>query len=226
MLKLINRLYFFAKGRKLRAIGELIEESKVDDGYVLMLVISSSIITIGLVVGQISIVIGGMLIAPLLFPILALGLSLATLNFSGARRSFLGVLVSTVIVISTAYLTANFLEGAEFRGYELMISLKPSLLSFLIAFLSGVAASYSWVKSKQTVILPGVAIAVALVPPLCSGGIALAILNKPLFVDFLFVYTINLLGVLVSSVVVFLFSGLPSLKAFEEKVLEEETKVE
>ncbi len=217
---------FLKNSREFKAIEELIEESRVDFDFILNLVISSFIITIGLVVGQIPIVIGGMLIAPLLFPILSLGLSLATFNLKGIRRAFLGVVIASSIGIAASYFIANFLEGAEFRGQNILISLTPSFLGFVVAFLSGISAAYAWIKKDYSVILPGVAIVVALVPPLCAAGIALAVSDRQLFENFILVYFLNLIGIVLASFLVFLFAGISKVKKIEQVVLEKEEKVE
>ncbi len=218
--------FWFRGSKEYKAVEELIEESRIDGGYLLLLILSSIIITIGLVVGQISIVIGGMLIAPLLFPILSLGLSFTALNLKGVKRALNGIFVSTITVVAVAFLVANFLEGAEFRGQQILISLSPNFLSFLIAFFSGMAASFAWINEKHSVALPGVAIAVALVPPLCATGIALAI-NSPAFVEnFFLVYLLNLAGVVLSSMLIFSLLGSSKIKKAQEQALERQSKME
>lgn len=218
--------FLFKNSKEVKVVEDLLEESRVDFGFVLNLLIASLIITIGLVTGQLTVVIGGMLIAPVLYPILALGLALSTLSFKGVKRSIEGIFISSAISISSAYFIANLLEGAEFRGQEILISLSPSFLSFLVAFLSGIAASYGWIKRDHIVILPGVAIVVALVPPLCASGIALAVQNKALFHNFIALYFLNLFGIVLASFLVFVFSGFSKIKKVEEHMLEKEEKVE
>jgi len=225
-MRKIFQFSFLQESEKAKIVEKLIEESRMDKGYFLMLVISSSIITIGLVVGQISIVIGGMLIAPLLFPVLSLGLALSTVSLKGCKRAIIGIFISTAVVIATSYLVSNLLEGAEFRGYEIIIGLRPSFLSFLIATLSGIAAAYSWLKKNVSVILPGVAIAVTLVPPLCATGIALAVHNSYFLKNFFELYFLNLLGVVLASMLVFFFTGFTKVKKAEKAALEKEEKVE
>ncbi|GIW62245.1 MAG: hypothetical protein KatS3mg090_0071 [Patescibacteria group bacterium] len=211
----------FKKGKTV-FIDDLIRESKIDFDYLFMLGVSTVIVTLGFVVGEIAIVIGGMIIAPFLFPLLALSLGVVTLSLKAVIRAMYGILISVLWVIVLSYATTFFLEDVQFRGSGFLFSIKPNVLTFLVAFLSGLSASYSSIAPHLSMVLPGVAVAVSLVPPLVAVGIFLHLSDKVMFLNALLVFALNALGIILSGIIVYFFSGLRSLQNYQEQVIQEE----
>ncbi len=205
-----------------KAVVELIHGSRIDLDYIFMLCLSAAIITLGFVLGELPVLIGGMIIAPLLFPLLAFSNAVLTLSFAALRRSLYGILSSMVVVILTSYFTTFFLKDVDFRGSFFLLAIRPHPLSFLVAFFSGLSAAYSWISPKLSSVLPGVATAVSLVPPLVVSGIALHLLNKKLFLDSLLVFGLNAFGVMFAGFLVFLIFGLRRFESLQEKAIKEE----
>ena len=143
-------------------------------GYYLLLVCSSGLATLGLIADSVAVIIGAMIIAPLMNPIVALSYALARANRELTLRSAFSIVsgIFAVILVST---TITLIVDYHFLGDEILSRTNPSLLDLGIAIFAGIAGAISWSRKRIANALPGVAIAVALVPPLCVTGIGLAI---------------------------------------------------
>src|SRR5690606_17017883 len=147
------------------------------------------------------VVIGAMLIAPALFPILALGMAAATFSRHALMRSLKVIGLSFVIVVgSSAIMTALFLFMLNTESNQtIQLTSSPNLALILVAMFSGVIASYAWIKQSQSALLPGVAIAVSLVPPLANIGIGLTAFDLEIFTGSLLIFLLNLIGIFFGS---------------------------
>jgi uncharacterized hydrophobic protein (TIGR00271 family) len=159
------------------------------------------IASVGLNVNSTAVIIGAMLISPLMGPIVGAGFGLATNDFTLLRRSVRNLLLQTVValVASTLYFTISPLEAVQ---SELLARTRPTLYDVLIAFFGG-AAGVVAVSRKFNMgnVVPGVAIATALMPPLCTAGFGLAQGNVWFFLGALHLFLINALFICLSTVV-------------------------
>lgn len=156
-----------------------------------ILAIAIIIASIGLNVNSIPVIIGAMLISPLMGPIIGFGLALGTNDFRmlhEAMKNFL-VMVSISIVASTLYflLTPLRLENPT----ELLARTNPSIYDVLIATFSGLAGIIEICRKSKGTVIAGVAIATALMPPLCTIGFGLATLNLHYSLGALYLFFIN-----------------------------------
>lgn len=206
-----------------RTIETLLEESRADGPFYLMLGTSAFITTLGLLLGNTIVVIGGMLVAPLLFPVLALGMGITTSSSQAISRSLGIVWKSIVVVMGISFLTA-FILNANSRTEAIKLAADPNLFYFLTAFASGVIAAFTWVKEKMSSSLPGVAVTVALVPPLAVAGIAIAFFSRTLFTGSITLFLVNLLGIVTASAIIFSLFGFSRLQHLQEKEIEEEER--
>lgn len=210
-----------------RVVHELIQESHIGHEFYFLLTISTLITTLGLLIGNSSVITGGMLIAPLLSPILALGLGIVTTNRESLLRSSFVIAksISIVLLIST---TTAFLVGlGESQiNLEIVSRIKPSLPYMYIALLSGVAATYAWAKPRLSATLPGVAVVVALLPPLCTTGIGISILNRLVITGSFQLFIVNLLGITASAAIVFSLLGYHQMRWLEKKEISSEKNVD
>lgn len=156
-----------------------------------ILVCSIFIASIGLATNSIPVVIGAMLISPLMGPILGIGMSLAINDIDTLRRSLKNFAVMIVLSVLTAFLffLMPFLHE---ETSELVARTKPTLLDVLIAFFGGMALVIARTK-KGTIasVIFGVAIATALIPPLCTVGFGLAIGNWEFAWGAMYLFIIN-----------------------------------
>jgi uncharacterized membrane protein len=163
-----------------------------------------------------------MLVAPLLSPILSLGMSITV-----ASRRSLGWIIPTLfksaLLVSAIALVVSFLFR-DGNSQVLLLRLEPNLNLFLIAFAAGAGAAYAWVKPNLIAVIPGIAIAVSLLPPLAAAGIGMETLSKSLLADAATLFLINLGGIVLASVVVFLLFGFAPLQKETEKIILAEEK--
>ncbi|HCU25741.1 MAG TPA: TIGR00341 family protein [Deltaproteobacteria bacterium] len=142
--------------------------------YWVELILASGIATLGLVLNSPAIVIGAMLVSPLMTPIMGTGLALATGDFFLGIRAIANLLLSIGTCLAVSTLLVMLLPFKE-STQEILARTQPNLLDLIVALLSGLAGSIATLKSSKglTSALPGTAIAVALVPPLCVIGYGL-----------------------------------------------------
>ncbi|MCF6241446.1 MAG: DUF389 domain-containing protein, partial [Bacteroidales bacterium] len=138
-----------------------------------ILVASIFIASIGLNVNSIPVVIGAMLISPLMGPILGIGLSVGTNDWDTLLRSLknFGIAIVISLITSIIYFLITPLKDAS---PELLARTKPTILDVLIAIFGGIAGIVAGSRSEKTNVIPGVAIATALMPPLCTAGYGIA----------------------------------------------------
>ncbi len=139
--------------------------------YWLQILFAAGIATLGLVLNSPAVIIGAMLISPLMNPILASGLALATGDIVLGLRAFFNLVLSCAAAIAFAVLLVVILPFREMTS-EIAARTQPNVLDLLIALFSGAIGSVAICREVKGVVtsIPGVAIAVALMPPLCVVG--------------------------------------------------------
>ena len=155
-----------------------------------VLIFATFIASLGLNTNSTAVIIGAMLISPLMGPIMGFGLGLGISDFELIKRSFRNFAIATVfsVITSSIYFLISPISEAQ---SELLARTQPTLYDVLIAFFGGLAGIVaSSTKSKGNVI-PGVAIATALMPPLCTAGFGLATGNQYYFFGAFYLFFIN-----------------------------------
>lgn len=148
------------------------------------------IASVGLNVNSTAAIIGAMLISPLMGPIVGVGYALALSDFGLIRLAARNLLVFTLISLgsSTLYFTISPLDSA---GSELLARTSPTLWDVLIAFFGGAAGIVAITRRNVSTVIPGVAIATALMPPLCTAGFAISQQRWDWVAGALYLYAIN-----------------------------------
>ncbi len=148
------------------------------------------IASLGLNVNSTAVIIGAMLISPLMGPIIGMGLSVGIGDYDLFRRAVKNYLVATLISVVTA--TVYFLLSPlnEARS-ELLARTSPTLYDVLIAFFGGAAGVLALTTKSKGQVIPGVAIATALMPPLCTAGYGLASAQWSYFFGAFYLFFIN-----------------------------------
>ncbi len=142
-------------------------------GFFLLMLLSTIIATLGLLQNSAPAIIGAMIIAPLMTPIISLAYSVVKIDWRLARRSILTIIFGVLIVVLVAYLSTRII-GIRIAGSEILSRTSPTLLDLGIAMAAGAAAAFSYTRKSIINSIAGVAVAVALVPPLTVTGIGLA----------------------------------------------------
>ncbi len=147
-----------------------------DPSYWLQTLFAAGIATLGLVLNSPAVIIGAMLISPLMGPILASGLALATGDVILGLRAALNLAISCLVAVGFAFLLVTVLPFKEITG-EIAARMHPNTLDLAVALFSGAIGSIATCKEVKGVVtsIPGVAIAVALMPPLGVVGYGTAI---------------------------------------------------
>ncbi|WNH08118.1 DUF389 domain-containing protein [Thalassobellus suaedae] len=168
--------------------------------------------SIGLNANSTAVVIGAMLISPLMGPILGIGLSIAINDVDTLRRSLINLGTMIVLSLLTAFLFFYLFPLSEDTS-ELLGRVKPDIRDVLIAFFGGLALIIARTK-KGTIasVIFGVAIATALMPPLCTAGYGLAKGNWQYFGGAMYLFTINTIFIALATFVVLKVLRFPMLK--------------
>ena len=163
-----------------------------------VLIFAIFIASLGLNVNSTAVIIGAMLISPLMGPIIGMGLSVGIDDFDLLKRSVRNYLLSTVISIITAtiYFTLTPLSEAQ---SELLARTSPTLYDVLIAIFGGAAGILALCTKGKGNVIPGVAIATALMPPLCTAGYGLAVGEFSFFFGALYLFFINTVFIALST---------------------------
>ncbi len=148
------------------------------------------IASIGLNMNSTAVIIGAMLISPLMGPIVGAGFALATYDFNLLKKSGKNLLIATVVslVVSSFYF---YLSPFKEVQSEILARTSPTIYDVLIAFFGGIVGAISITRVEKGNPIPGVAIATALMPPLCTAGFGLATFDLKFFAGAMYLYTIN-----------------------------------
>ncbi len=183
-----------------------------------ILICAIFIASLGLNVNSTAVIIGAMLISPLMGPIIGFGLSLGISDLVLMRRSLRNYGISTLISIITATLFF-LLSPLSHAQSELLARTQPTFYDVLIAFVGGFAGILAGTSKNKGNVLPGVAIATALIPPLCTAGFGLATANWQFFFGAFYLYIINSVFIAIATFVLVRMMRFPK-KAMENKMRE------
>jgi uncharacterized hydrophobic protein (TIGR00271 family) len=177
-----------------------------------VLIFSITIASIGLNISSTAVVIGAMLISPLMGPILGVGLSIGINDIDTLKRSLinLGVMIGLSLVTSFLFFLIPIFRT---ETPEITARIAPDVRDVFIAIAGGLALIVALSRrSKQTNTIAGVAIATALMPPLCVAGFGLATGNLSYFAGAMFLFTINTIFIALAAFVIVKFLRFPMLK--------------
>lgn len=190
------------KTEQYRTVEELFEKSKPSSLYYTLLVLSAVVVASGLILNNAAIVIGGILIAPVLTPLLLIALAIVVGEVESVKHSSVLIAKSVGILIAVSVLMGIFFEGGG--GLNVFEdSIASGILYFIVAIVSGVAATFAWVRKEVADILPGIAVSVSLVPPLVLSGLALSTFDFDLLRSTFLIFVFNFFGIVLGSMVVF-----------------------
>ena len=166
-----------------------------------ILMIAIVIASVGLNMNSTAVIIGAMLISPLMGPINGMGFSIATYNFDLLRRAVKNFTFAVIgsLFASTLYFTLSPISTAY---SELLARTTPSIYDVIIALFGGMAGILAISTNQRGNVVPGVAIATALMPPLCTAGYGLATAQFSFFFGAMYLFTINTVFIALSSVIV------------------------
>lgn len=196
---------------------EMMEENTIIRGSNMwILIMAIFIASIGLNVNSTAVIIGAMLVSPLMSGILTMGYSLATSDLTMLRRAF--TRFTTQVVISLITSTVYFaISPLTVPTSEMIARTSPTLWDVLIAFFGGIAGGIGNTRKKKSNVIPGVAIATALMPPLCTTGYGIATGQSRFILGAFYLFSINTLFIMLSAALVTKLMGVPSLQVTDAR---------
>lgn len=177
-------------------------------GNLWALLLAAVIASIGLNTNSTAVIIGAMLISPLMGPIVGMGYSIGTNDLDTFKNSIrnLGISVAVSVTAATVYFLLSPLRG---ETSELTARTEPNLYDVLIAVCGGIIGIVAGSRRDRGNAIPGVAIATALMPPLCTVGYGLANLNWEFFAGALFLFVINTVFIVITTYIFVRVLGFP-----------------
>ena len=180
--------------------------------FVTLMVLSTVMAAIGLIQNSAAVVIGAMLVAPLMTPLLGLGLALVQGNSMLARISLRSVILGLCVSLLGGFLVGFFTPSLEEPTREMLSRGGPGLLDLFVAFSAGLAAAYASSRPGLIAALPGVAIAAALVPPIATSGLAFSLCDFQLAIGSLLLFGINMVTIVLASMISLWMVGIRNFK--------------
>ena len=182
------------------------------------LIFAIFIASIGLNVNSTAVILGAMLVSPLMGPIMGIGLGIGTNDFELVKKGLRNLTLATIISIATSFVYF-WITPLHDASSEILSRTSPSIWDVFIAALGGLAGIVATSRQEKSNAIPGVAIATALMPPLCTAGYGLASGNIFFFLGALYLYFINSVFICVATYLIVRFLKFPK-KEFEDKAYE------
>lgn len=174
------------------------------------------IASVGLNVNSTAVVIGAMLISPLMGPIVGAGFALGMYDFTLLRKSLKNLLISTLVGLLVSFLYFLLTPFKEAQS-EILARTAPNIYDVLIAFFGGLVGVIAVTRVEKGNPIPGVAIATALMPPLCTAGYGLATGNFSYFGGAMFLYIINCVFICIATFIIVKYLKYPAAEMVNKK---------
>lgn len=221
MNKLINKLINFIdlqKGEEdqKKVLENIISNISFRGSNLWILACAIVIASVGLNVNSTAVIIGAMLISPLMGPIVGAGFGLGMYDFELVKKSIKNLAIATIVslIVSTLYFYISPFKEVQ---SELLARTSPNIYDVLIAFFGGLVGVIAVTRVEKGNPIPGVAIATALMPPLCTAGYGLATGNYLFFGGALFLYTINCVFICIATFIIVKYLNYPITKQIDLK---------
>ena len=211
---------------KTQVIRTIVEHGTPDFDYHYMLTISSLMAIMGILLDNVTIIIGAMLVAPIMHPVLGVALGVAIARFSVIKRSLSVLIKSLFFSLSLGAFVAFIFHMFYDKTYtnELLAYSDASLPYFFVAVIAGAAIAYVLAKPEWNSALPGIAVSVAFVPPTASTAVGIALFDISIILGGAGLLLANLLGIASAAAVVFTLMDFKKKGAIAERVLSSEAK--
>lgn len=185
---------------------QLREMAKINGVFISLIILSSIIASLGLFLSSAAVIIGAMVLAPLMAPIISLAMAMVRGDRSMMVQSLRTIGIGMSLAMAMAALLAQFLPTQHIT-VEMAGRMNPNLLDLGVAIASGIAGAYATVRESVAKSASGVAIAVALVPPLCVVGIGIGWWDWHIVSGAMLLFLTNLVGISLAAALTFLLLG-------------------
>ena len=221
-MSLFARFQIVNENHKRSVVRKLIENSTPDFDFFYLSGLATLMAALGLLADSPAIVIGSMLIAPLLYPILGIALGLVMSDQKVLGRSLLTMTKSFGIGVVLAAIAALLFGGEEILTSEIIARTEPNLIYITVAIIAGLAVTYALAHPEWNATLPGIAISVALLPPLAVVGIGIAVLDVSVISGALVLLGINVVGIIFAAMISFSLMDLHEKRDIAESTIKRE----
>lgn len=182
------------------------ENAQTSESFLVLMVLATLLATVGLFANSAPVIIGAMILAPLMAPIISLSMGVLRQNIDLISTATKTLVVGVLLALSFGVLL-TLITPLQTATSEIAARLSPTILDMAVAIISGIAGAYANARSEVAKSLAGVAIAVALVPPLAVSGIGIGWLDWHTFSEAFLLFITNLVGIVLASTLTFLFMG-------------------
>jgi uncharacterized hydrophobic protein (TIGR00271 family) len=187
------------------------ENAKLNSSFLVMMILSTLIASFGLFGDSSPVIIGAMILAPIISPIVSFSMGMVRYDTDMLKTGIVTIIIGTIVALIFAA-GVSIIIPLEVLTNEINARLTPNLLDMGIAVASGIAAAYAHAKEGIAKSLAGVAIAVALVPPLAVAGIGIGWWDWEVFSGAFLLYLTNLAGIIMFAGITFLLLGFAPFK--------------
>ncbi len=182
------------------------ENARASEAYLVLMVLSTLLATIGLFANSAPVIIGAMILAPLMAPIISLSMGVLRQNSELVTQSSKTLVIGIALALFFGTLLTLMIP-LQSINHEIGARLSPTILDLGVAIISGIAGAYANARSEVAKSLAGVAIAVALVPPLAVSGMGIGWLDWEVFSGAFLLFMTNLVGIILAASATFLVMG-------------------
>lgn len=189
-----------------KIFNQVIEDTKVTPYYYIMIVLSCTIVTYGLLQNSTAVIIGAMLISPLIGPIIGGALAVSEGDNSLLKIAVKTEVLGAILAIAISVFLSLIIPEKVVTD-EILSRTSPTLLDLIIALAAGAAGTYAICYRPNSAIVPGVAISTALMPPLCVVGIGISNKDYAIATGALFLFLANIIAINFASILVFNIFG-------------------
>ena len=208
---------FVSEKRKREVLDDISQGSLPRPLYYLLLAVSAGIAAFGLIANSPAVVIGAMLVSPLMTPIFGISLALSRGDLALLRPALIAEFGGVVLIIAFAFVIGVLPFSLEVTT-EMLARTRPTLIDLFVATLAGLAGGLAMIDERTSPMLPGVAIATSLTPPLATSGLSLAFRAYDGAWGAFLLFFANFLAILVVSAGIFIFAGFVSRQQLGTKV--------
>jgi len=196
---------FQTRLREYNLVKEELTNSSINIKFIVFLSLATLLASLGLLTDNTPVLVGSMLIAPLMSVTVALGVGISLFNKKLITTSFFSLFIGSVISIMVSTFLVVLLPQ-HINSVNIAERFVPNVPTFLVAVISGLTAGLILIWKKEIQIVAGASIATTLIPPLAATGIAISTLNTEVAIYTIYMYILNLIGVVIGAIISFYFS--------------------
>lgn len=206
LIYLENLMLIVSDEKKRKLYNIIKEDSSGNFTYYALVALAAVVATFGLLMNSTAVIIGAMLISPIMNPIIGVSLSITLGDSELFSRSMKALVYGSGMAIIISLLLTLFTPSNNLTT-EILSRTKPTIIDLIVALASGAAGAFTMCYKKGGAVLPGVAIATALMPPLCVVGIGFTLHSYPVAFGGFLLFLANLIAIHLASAIIFKVAG-------------------